>query len=70
MKKFTAKCQNKQVHPSYNVCYIPKGQKLCDFCLLRKFNLNEQYDSEDREGLVSFLFTEDVIFVLRELSKL
>jgi hypothetical protein len=56
----TVKCTN----------WIPKGQKLCESCLLHKFELDCRYDSEDSFGMSPMYDEDDVVMALRKASGL
>lgn len=49
---------------------IGKELKLCDWCLLRKFNLKASFDSEDLYSMSPVYDEEDVLAALRKATKL
>lgn len=50
--------------------YLRPNEKLCDWCLLHRYDLNCHYDSEDHEGLSPMFSEDDVVAALRKATGL
>jgi hypothetical protein len=62
----TKRCKGKACNGSY----LAQNTKFCDWCLLKKFNLEGQYDSEDVWSISTLYNEEDVVAALRKATGL